>query len=80
MQVVPDSSSIFNRRAFEQSSHIPANHMEMCRFKSATDSGYSDFHAALTGYLNTIREKEAAGAAQSQAADANRVVANQQGL
>jgi len=66
IQVVPDDSSIFNRRAFEQSSHIPANHMDMCRFKTATDSGYSDLKAALTGYLVAIAEKGGAKAAQSE--------------
>ena len=63
---MPDGSSIFNRRAFEQSSHIPANHIDMCRFKTATDSGYSDFKAALTGYLVAIAEKGATKAAQNE--------------
>jgi hypothetical protein len=38
----------------------------MCRFKTATDSGYSDFKAALTGYLVAIAEKGATKAAQNE--------------
>jgi hypothetical protein len=40
--------------------------MDMCRFKTATDSGYSDLKAALTGYLVAIAEKGATKAAQSE--------------
>ena len=45
--------------------------MEMCRFKAATDSGYSDFKAALTGYLADIQAKEAAQAAQANGLNAS---------
>jgi hypothetical protein len=38
--------------------------MDMCRFKTATDLGYSDFKAALTGYLVAIAEKGATKAVQ----------------
>jgi DNA-binding MurR/RpiR family transcriptional regulator len=32
--------------------------MEMCRFESATVSGYSDFKAALADYLSELRVKK----------------------
>lgn len=43
----------------EHSSFIQdANHMDICRFKSANSAGYQDFKAALNDYLNAIREKQ----------------------
>jgi hypothetical protein len=57
-QIVPDTSSFFNRRAIERNSFIhDANHMSMYRFKSANSAGYKDFEAALKNYLDVIREK-----------------------
>lgn len=56
-QVVPDTSSFFNRRDIEQVSFIAENHMNMCRFKSARAAGYMDFRAALRGYLDEINTK-----------------------
>ena len=57
--MVPDGSSILNiSRAIERSSFIPENHMDMCRFKDPTDSGYVDFKAALSVYKAAIKEKK----------------------
>jgi len=53
--------------------------MDMCRFKTATDSGYSDLKAALTGYLVAIAEKGATKAAQSEGVGGHRQNSQERG-
>lgn len=58
-KVVPEESSSFGFRKFEQRDMINKNHMEMCRFWSRDDDGYEKFLDALRGYLKEIAtEKE----------------------
>lgn len=54
-KVVPDTSAFFNRRDIEQTSMIMADHLNMCKLKSAQDPGFVSFRAALSGYLNRIQ-------------------------
>ena len=57
--MVPEGSSTFDiNRAIERSSFIPENYMDMCRFKTHSDSGYVDFKNALSTYLGAIKEKK----------------------
>ena len=56
-KVVPDESSSFDSRRFEEVDTINANHMNMCRFRSKDDDGYIKFVGALAGCLKTIQQK-----------------------
>jgi hypothetical protein len=53
--VVPDQSSKLNRRGVEQSFfHQQANHMTMCKFKSADEKAYKDVLHVLQDYCRTL--------------------------
>ena len=53
--------------------------MGMCRFKSASVSGYTDFKAAMTDYLNEIQAKNLAERDQAQQEAAEILKAEQTG-
>lgn len=56
-KVVPDDSSSFGFRDFEQRDFINSNHMEMCRFPSRQDDGYRKSMMALTDILDSIHQR-----------------------
>ena len=56
-KVVPDESSAFGFRDFEQRDFINSNHMEMCRFPSRQDDGYRKSMMALRDTINSIRHR-----------------------
>ena len=58
-KVLPDVSSAFGRREFEKLVPIEENHMNICRFKSASDPGYENFKATLTRDLARIAKSVA---------------------
>ena len=57
VQVVPEESSSFGFRKFEQRDMINKNHMEMCRFASRDDDSYEKFLVALIDYVEAIKKK-----------------------
>jgi len=73
-KVVPDSSSSFGSRQYEHRDFINRNHMNMCRFTGAEDSGYICFKDALAFCMRNIKtqERELSAAAGSKAAEAGR--------
>ena len=56
-KVVPDESSAFGFRDFEQRDFINSNHMEMCRFPSRDDDGYKKSLMALRDIISSINQK-----------------------
>ena len=57
---MPDSSSgAFGRRDIENSLVLSENHVNMCRFKNKSDSGYYIFKSNLERYLEDIQETAA---------------------
>ena len=70
-KVVPDESSSFGFRDFEQRDFINSNHMEMCRFSSRQDDGYRKSMMALMDILDSIhqRGKQSLNEAQRKAED-----------
>jgi len=74
LKVVPDFSSSFGSRRYEHRDYINENHMNMCRFTSAEDSGYSRFNDALAFCTQNIKAlvQENSAQAASESADAGR--------
>ena len=74
LKVVPDSSSSFGSRQYEHRDYINGNHMNMCRFTSAEDSGYNRFKDALAFCTQNIKApvQESSAQAASKSADAGR--------
>ncbi|KAI1772341.1 hypothetical protein F4818DRAFT_454157 [Hypoxylon cercidicola] len=56
-KVVEDSSSRINDRQHERTTHIQANHVDMCRFDSREDPEFRKVEAALQFMRNSVREK-----------------------
>jgi hypothetical protein len=73
-KVVPDFSSSFASRQYEHRDYINGNHVNMCRFSSAEDSGYIRFKDALTFCMQDIKAPEQGISAQaaSEGAEARR--------
>jgi hypothetical protein len=59
-KVVPDSSSCFRSRKYEHRDYIDNNHMDMCRFTSKEDTGYSRFKEGLAFCMKDIVEENLA--------------------
>ena len=55
VQVVPEESSSFGFRKYEQRDMINKNHTEMCRFANRDDDGYEKFLVALRDHLESIK-------------------------
>jgi len=55
LQIVPDhSSSLDDPR--EHAETISANHMDMCRFTSASDPGYQKISAEIKLILQSVKD------------------------
>lgn len=58
-KVVEDSSSRINDRQYERTTHIQANHVDMCRFDGLEDPEFRKVQAALQFMQNSVRERSA---------------------
>jgi hypothetical protein len=58
-KIVDDASEVDHKQ--KEKDHIDANHIEMCRFKSSEDPGYSKVKGALSKYIDLLQTRQEPG-------------------